>query len=102
MQLLVATWTLRVAIVAAVAVGGASYQSGASAIDCVDRALLVAVGFTFAGRWLAGWLAPPEAKMLRLRKRRQTKRSKTQKSGSADTAAAARKARAASTVSRSA
>ena len=102
MQLLVATWTLRVAIVAALAVGGASYESGASVIDCVDRALLVAVGFTFAGRWLSGWLEPPEAKLLRMRRRRQAKRSKIDKSGAADIAAAARKARSASTVSRSA
>jgi hypothetical protein len=52
MELLIATWTLRIAIVAALAVGGVSYQAGAPAVDCVDRALAVAVGFTLAGRLL--------------------------------------------------
>jgi hypothetical protein len=56
MQLLVATWTLRIAIVAALAVGGVSYQAGAPVIDCVDRALAAAVGFTLAGRLLMTWL----------------------------------------------
>jgi hypothetical protein len=102
MELLVATWTLRLAIVAAVAVGGASYQSGAPAVDCVDRALAAALAFTFAGRWLAGWLEPPEVKMLRMRKRREKKRAKATKGGSGERAAAARAARPASTISRSA
>jgi hypothetical protein len=102
MQLMVATWTLRLAIVAALAVGGASYQSGASGVDAVDRALVVAVAFTFAGRFLLGWLEPPEAKMLRLRKRRDSKRNKSMKNATAETVAAAAKARRASTISRSA
>lgn len=102
MELLVATWTLRIAIVAAVAVGGASYQAGAPAVDCVDRALASAVAFTFAGRWLVGWLEPPEVRMLRMRKRREKKRAKSPKSGSGERAAAARAARAGSTISRSA
>jgi hypothetical protein len=76
MELLVATWTLRVAIVAALAVGGASYSAGSTLIDAVDRALLAAVAFTFAGRWLAGWLEPPETKLLRMRRRRAAARAK--------------------------
>jgi hypothetical protein len=102
MELLVATWTLRIAVVAALAVGGASYQSGAPAIDCVDRALGAAVAFTFAGRFLASWLEPPEVRMLRMRKRRDARRAKSMKSGSGERAAAARAARSASTISRSA
>jgi hypothetical protein len=102
MQLLVATWTLRIAIVAALAVGGVSYQAGAPVIDCVDRALAAAVGFTLAGRLLMSWLEPPELKMLRLRKRREGKRAKARKAATADSVAAARARRSASTISRSA
>jgi hypothetical protein len=102
MELLVATWTLRIAIVAALAVGGASYQAGSAAIDCVDRALAVAVVFTFAGRMLVSWLEPPEVKMLRMRQRRDAKRAKQRKNVTADQVAAARSRRSASTISRSA
>jgi hypothetical protein len=101
MELLVATWTLRLAVVAALAVGGASYQANAPVIDCVDRALAAAVIFTLGGRWLMGWLEPPELKMLRLRKRREAKRAKVKKSATADSVAAAR-ARRASTISKTA
>jgi len=45
MELFVATWTLRVAIVAALAVGGASYSAGTSVVESVDRAM-------------AGWSPP--------------------------------------------
>jgi hypothetical protein len=102
MELLVATWTLRVAIVAALAVGVASYEAGASLIDCVDRALFAAVGFTFAGRMLAGWLEPPEVKMLRLRRRREAQRVKARKGGASAKAGAPRSSRSTSTISRSA
>jgi hypothetical protein len=102
MELLIATWTLRIAVIAALAVGGASLQSGAPAVDCVDRALAVAVGFTLAGRLLVGWLEPPEKKMMRMRKRRDARRSKATKSATADSVTAARARRSASTISRSA
>jgi hypothetical protein len=102
MELLVATWTLRIAIVAALAVGGVSYEAGGSPVDCVDRALAVAVGFTIAGRLLMTWLEPPEKKMLRMRKRREALRSKRMKTATADSVAAARARRSASTISKSA
>ena len=102
MELFIATWTLRASIVAALAVGGVSYQAGAPAVDCVDRALAVAVGFTLAGRLLVGWLEPPEAKMLRQRKRREARRAKSMKAATADSVAAARARRSASTISKSA
>ena len=102
MELMVATWTLRLAIVAALAVGGASYSSGAAPIDSMDRALGVAVAFTFAGKFLMGWLESPEKKMMRLRKRREAKRGKSMKNATAESVAAAAKARRASTISRSA
>jgi hypothetical protein len=102
MELLIATWTLRIAVVAALAVGGASLQSGAPAVDCVDRALAVAVAFTLAGRLLVCWLEPPERKMLRMRKRRDAVRSKAMKSATADSVAAARARKSSSTISRTA
>ena len=102
MDLLVATWTLRAAIVAALAVGIASYGANAPLIDCVDRALLAAVGFTFAGRWLASWLEPPETRMLRLRRRREAQRAKARKGGASAKAGAARASRSTSTISRTA
>jgi hypothetical protein len=102
MELLVATWTLRAAVVAALAVGVASYGAGTALIDCVDRALFAAVGFTFAGRWLAGWLEPPEVKMLRLRRRREAQRAKARKGGAGAKAGAARASRSTSTISRTA
>jgi|ERR1035437_380410 hypothetical protein len=102
MELLVATWTLRIAIVAALAVGGVSYQAGGMLIDCVDRALAVAVGFTLAGRLLMNWLEPPERKLLKMRQKRQAKRSKQTKTATADSVAAARARRSASTISKNA
>jgi len=102
MELFIATWTLRIAIVAALAVGGVSFEAGGSPIDCVDRAMATAVGFTLAGRLLVGWLEPPERKMMRLRKRREARRAKAMKSATADSVAAARARRSASTISRSA
>jgi hypothetical protein len=102
MQLLVATWTLRIALVAAFAVGGVSYQAGASAIDCVDRALAAAVGFTLAGRWLLGWLEPPEVRMLKMRMRREAKRAKGRKTAAGESGSGGRARRSASTISRTA
>ena len=84
MELLVATWTMRVAIVAALAVGLVSYQAGAATVDCVDRSLAAALAFLIAGRRLISWLEPPEKKMLRLRIKRAKKRAKNRKAPSAD------------------
>jgi len=76
MELFVATWTMRVSILAALAVGYVSYQAGATTLDCVDRALAAAVAFLIAGRMLIGWLEPPEKKMLRMRAKRARQRGK--------------------------
>jgi uncharacterized membrane protein YccC len=115
MDLLVATWTLRIAVVAALAVGGVSYSVGTPAIEAVDRAMAAAVAFTFAGRWFAGWLEPPERRLVRMRIKREQRRMKSAKSarsGSAPRAEAGEKSAArakskspsksTSTVSRSA
>jgi hypothetical protein len=79
MELFVAAWTLRAAIVAALAVGAASYAAGTAPITSADRALAAAVLFTFAGRWLVGWLEPPERRLLRMRKKREARRAKANK-----------------------
>lgn len=103
MELFVATWTLRVAIVAALAVGGASYSAGTPVVEAVDRAMAAAVLFTFAGRWLTGWLEPPERRLLRMRKKREARRAKGAKAAKPDAAArAAAKSKSPSTVSRTA
>jgi hypothetical protein len=109
MELLVATWTLRIAIVAAFAVGGASYSAGAPAVDSVDRGMAAAVLFTFAGRWLVGWLEPPERRLARMRKKREARRAKATRSGKTGKAGkpdpdarAAARSKSPSTVSRSA
>jgi hypothetical protein len=101
MELLVATWTMRLAIVAALAVGYVSYQAGASTLDCVDRALAAAVAFLIGGRMLLGWLEPPEKKMLRLRVKRAKQRAKARKPAPAANRSEAG-ARPASTVSKTA
>ncbi len=99
MELLVATWTMRVAIVAALAVGYVSYAAGAATLDCVNRALAAAVAFLIAGRMLISWLEPPEKKMLRMRIKRAKKRAKNRKAPSADRLS---EARTQSTISRTA
>ncbi len=77
MELLVATWTLRFALVASLAVGALTISVGGSAIDAVDRAVLAAFAFTFFGRQLIGWLESPQQRMLRLRARRTKKQPKS-------------------------
>jgi hypothetical protein len=74
MELLVATWTIRLALLGALLVGWISVASGLSLLDVVVRAALAAFALTFAGRQLIGWLETPEQRMLRLRARRTRKR----------------------------
>ncbi len=97
MELLLATWTLRLAVVAGFAVAGVSYSAGSPAIDCLDRGMVVAFGFTLAGRWLVGFLEPPERRLLRMRLSREAGRRKQLKAAAGKGAAAAT-----STISRTA
>ncbi len=76
MELLVATWTVRLVAVAALAVAGLSYTSGAPLLDSIDRALVAAFVFSLTGKWLMGWLETPETKLLRMRQRREAQRAK--------------------------
>lgn len=74
MELLVATWTLRIAIVGALAVTGVSISAGVPVLEAADRGMFVAVAFTFAGRWFLRRLESPERRLLRLRRQRAAKR----------------------------
>ncbi len=76
MEIIFATWTLRFAILAAVAVAGVSVSVGTPILDAVDRGLAAAAGFTLAGRWLVGYFEPPERRMLKARRRREELRAK--------------------------
>jgi len=76
MELLVATWTIRLALVGALLVGWISLASGATMIDVAIRIALAAFALTYAGRLMMGWLETPEQKMLRMRRGRSKKRAK--------------------------
>jgi len=76
MELLIATWTVRLARVGALLVGWISLAAGATMIDVAVRIALAAFVLTYAGRLMMGWLETPEQKMLRLRAGRSRKRSK--------------------------
>ncbi len=91
MELLVAAWTIRIALIAALAVGGASYAGGASPITSVDRAMAAAVLFTLAGRWLMGFLEPPERRLMRMRQKREARRARAAKHARPDAPPAAAK-----------
>lgn len=74
MELLVATWTTRLALVGALLVGWISLAAGATMLDVAIRVALSTFVLTYAGRLVMGWLETPEQKMLRLRSRRATRR----------------------------
>ena len=76
MELLVATWTVRLAFISAVAVAGISLSSGSLVVDAVLRAAVAAFVFTFAGRILIGVLETPDQRMRRLRLERAKRLSK--------------------------
>ncbi|MFN8629854.1 MAG: hypothetical protein U0838_05880 [Chloroflexota bacterium] len=76
MELLVATWTTRLALVGALLVGWISLAAGATMLEVAMRIALAAFVLTTAGLMLMGWLETPEQKMLRLRAGRSRKRSK--------------------------
>ena len=76
MELLVATWTTRLALVGALLVGWISLAAGATMLDVAIRVALAAYVLSYAGRQIMGWLETPEQKMLRLRASRSRKRPK--------------------------
>jgi hypothetical protein len=83
MELLVATWTLRISLLASVVVGAVSMSVGTTVIEAVDRSVIAAFAFTFLGRQLIGWLETPEQRRVRRRAQREAARAggKTDKAG---------------------
>lgn len=75
MELLVATWSARLAMVGALTVGGLSVSVGASPLDAVVRAAAAAFAFTLGGRVLLARLETPDQRVRRLRARRATRKS---------------------------
>ena len=74
MELLVATWTLRIALIGALLVAGISVSAGATMLDAVERAVIASFALTLLGRKLIGWLQTPEQRMLKLRAKREAAR----------------------------
>ena len=70
MELLVATWSVRLALISALAVAGISLSAGSLLGDAVVRAAFAAFVFTFAGRLLIGFLESPEHRLNRIRRER--------------------------------
>ena len=70
MELLVATWSVRLALISALAVAGISLSVGSLLGDAVVRAAFAAFVFTFAGRLLIGFLESPEHRLNRIRRDR--------------------------------
>jgi hypothetical protein len=75
-ELLVATWTVRLAFVSAIAVLWISLSAGSVLVDAVLRAAVAAFVFTFAGRLLIGFLERPDQRMHRLRAERAKRQGK--------------------------
>jgi hypothetical protein len=76
-ELLVATWTVRLAFVAAIAVLSISLSAGSVLVDAVLRAAVAAFVFTLAGRLLIGFLERPDQRMHRLRAERAKRQGKS-------------------------
>lgn len=74
MELLVAGWTVRLTLVAALVVGGLSVQAGLGLLEATLRAAFAAAVFTTLGRLAVGFLETPEQRLLRLRARRERRR----------------------------
>jgi hypothetical protein len=70
MELLVATWTVRLTFVAVLLVGWITVSSGLGMLDVVIRTALAAFVLLFAGRQALNWLETPEQKLARLRAKR--------------------------------
>lgn len=73
MELLVASWTVRLAMVGMLVVGWLSLSAGLGMLDVVIRAALAAFVLLFAGRQVLGFLETPEQKLARMRARRAGK-----------------------------
>ena len=79
MELLVATWTVRLAFIGALAVLGISIAAGSLVPEAMIRAAFVAFVFTLGGRMLIGFLETPQQRLARIRRKRGGKPAKTAK-----------------------
>lgn len=70
MELFVAAWSVRLAAVAALAVGGISLSVGTPPLEAVLRAVAAALTFTIGGRIVLNRLETPERRLRRLLARR--------------------------------
>jgi hypothetical protein len=87
MELLVAGWTVRLTLLAAVVVGGLTLQAGLGPLEAAIRAAFAAALFTSAGRIAIGLLETPEQRLLRLRARRERERARRAGRGEASSGA---------------
>lgn len=69
MNLFIAIWSLRLALLATLLVGGVSLATGAELVEAIDRALIAAFTLTLFGRLLVGWLEPTADRLARQRVR---------------------------------
>ena len=83
MELLVATWTVRMAFFGALTVVAVSLASGSLLPEAVIRAAFAAFVFTLGGRLLIGFLETPEQRLNRIRRERAGTKGTTAKSGKA-------------------
>ena len=74
MELLVATWTVRLTLVGMLATGWITYSAGMGLLDVAIRVAVVAVALLFAGRLALGWLETPDQKLARMHARRARER----------------------------
>lgn len=74
MELLIATWSVRLALISVIAVGGLSLSVGASPLDAAIRAAGGAFAFTLGGRVLLAKLESPGQRLDRIRAVRAAKR----------------------------
>jgi hypothetical protein len=77
MELLVATWTIRLTLVGMLITGWVTLSSGLGLLDVVIRAAVVAFVLLFAGRQALGWLETPEQKLARMAAARRRSRGDT-------------------------
>jgi len=69
MEIFVATWSVRLAAVAALGVGVISVSVGTLPLEAVLRAAGAALAFTIGGRMVLSRLETPERRLRRLRAR---------------------------------
>lgn len=91
MELLVATWTLRLAFIGALGVAAISLAAGSMVPDAVLRAAFAAFVFTLGGRLLIGFLETPDQRLARLRRQRAGRLAKGAAAGKPAPAPMARK-----------